>query len=411
MVIVMRIEIERMDHNGRGIGKWNGKTIFVPNALPFEIVEVEIVEEKKNYLVGRVLSFFKKSDERIAVQCPYFEVCGGCDLSHIPYDKELVYKENKVKELVKKYCQVDIFIEPIVGSLPENYRNKCVLKVHEKMGYYRKNTHILVPITSCFLVKKEINDLLESFSSLDLSFIKEITFRTNEKKETMAFLSLERNPVSSTLQVFKEKCTTVIQKKGEECSVLSGKGFIVENLGDYSFMISPESFFQVNTKGCLLLYEKILEYASLSKEDVVLDLYCGTGTIGIFLSSYCKKVIGIEINESAILDANKNKELNSISNISFFCGDAFSVLKKNSLQASVIIVDPPRSGLTSSTIDQIFKISPKRIVYVSCNPITLMRDLNIFSSKYSILKLTPVDMFPRTEHIECVCVLQWKQGM
>lgn len=401
----MRVEIERMDHNGRGIGKWNGKTVFVPNALPSEIVEIEIVEEKKNYLVGRVLSFIKSSNERIAISCPYFEVCGGCDLSHISYVKELIYKENKVKELVKKYCQVDIFVEPIVGSDFQNYRNKCVLKVQKEMGYYKKNTHILVPITSCFLVKEEINILIESFSSLDLSFIKEITFRTNEIGDTMAFLLVEGEVLKSTLEVFKEKCTTVIQKRNGKCSVLSGRGFLVEKVGNYRFMISPESFFQVNTKGCLLLYEKILEYASLSKEDIVLDLYCGTGTIGIFLSSYCKKVIGVEINESAILDANKNKELNSISNISFFCGDAFSILKKYSLAASIVIVDPPRSGLTFSTIDQILAIFPKRIVYVSCNPITLMRDLNLFSSKYSILKLTPVDMFPRTEHVECVCVM------
>lgn len=401
----MQIQIEKMDHNGRGIGKVNGKTIFVPNALPSEIVEVKIIEDEKNYLVGKVLSFLKTSPERIPISCPYFERCGGCDLLHISYDKELLYKENKVKEIVKKYCKVDIFVEPIVGSECENYRNKCTLKVCGGMGYYGKKTHQLVPITSCFLVKEEINTRIQCVMECDLSFLSEIMFRTNQEGDIMAYLSSNGNEITSTLEIFQKHCSTVILKKEGKNSVLSGAGYLLETLGNWHFMISPESFFQVNTKGCLALYEKVLEYASLTKEDILLDLYCGTGTIGIFLSPYCKKVIGIEINPSAVRDADQNKKLNKVENIEFYCGDAFHVLKKNSVKATVVVVDPPRGGLTSKTIEQIFQIRPKRIVYVSCNPTTLMRDLNLFSSKYSISKLTPVDMFPRTEHVECVCVL------
>ncbi len=359
------------DHHGRGMAKINDKIVFIPNTMIGEKVKIKITKNKKNYMEGKVIEYIEENKNRVKNLCPYYEKCGGCDILHIPYNEQLLYKENKIKNIVSRYLKDDIHINNIVKSDKQfNYRNKVTLHTNNnKIGYYEKNSNNIIPINNCLLLNPTLNNYIKTIDKTN----EELVLRTN------GIDILDDNNSS-----------------------------IIKNIGKYKYLVSLKSFFQVNDNVTYKLYEKIKEYCNSTKEDTILDLYCGTGTIGIYLSEYCNKVLGIEINKQAIIDANKNKDLNNINNIEFIAEDVSKIINKIKFKPSIIVVDPPRAGLDEKTIKEIIKINPNKLIYVSCDPMTLVRDLNILKYYFNIKEITPFDMFPNTYHVESVVLMNRK---
>ena len=397
------IEITSMDHNGRGIGKLNNKIVFVKNALPGEIVNLKILKEKKNFIEAEVLSYIKKAENRIESACPYYLECGGCDLLHLNYNDQLKFKQDKINNIINRYLDANITINDIIKCDDNfNYRNKVSFQVKEKIGFYNDKTYEIIPVESCLIGNKLINNSIKYLNKLDLKNISKIICRTGNNK---LMIILESTTLDLDITSLKEIADSIYIKIDNEYILKYKDKYITESLDNYKYLISPDSFFQINKNICIKLYNKIKEYVGSNNN--VIDLYCGTGSIGIFISEN-NNVIGIELNKYAILDANLNKELNNLKNIDFICGDSGKMLNKINFKPDIIIVDPPRSGLSKETISNLLKYNPKKIIYVSCDPMTLTRDLNILKEHYNIDELTPYDMFPNTKHVECLCLLTKK---
>lgn len=403
-----KVEVTKLDHQGRGIAKINDKIIFIPNALPEETVDVDIILEKKKYYEGIIKEIINASDKRIKSICPYFEECGGCQFLNMNYQDSLYYKQNKVEEIMNKYLGIKIKINNIVAC--DNnlyYRNKTTFQVKNDIGFFKEKTNTLIPVDKCYISDIKINVIYKAIKdNINLTNVKQVIIRaTKNTLESMVIFKTNN-------YIDNKKIIDILKKKVDSIYIndelIYGKGKIIENLCNKNFYISPSSFFQVNTLQAEKLYNKAIAYADIKKEDTVLDLYCGTGTIGIVASDKAKKVIGIELNKEAIKDANENKKLNNINNIEFYAGDVGKILNKNNYKPDIIIVDPPRVGLDSLALAQILNIRPKKLVYVSCDLMTLARDLKLLSNDYDILELTPVDMFPYTAHVESVCALKLK---
>ena len=391
------VKIFDIDNQGRGIGRLNNKIIFIPNTLIDEEVEVNITLEKKDYLEGKVINYIKKSNMRIEEKCN--KDCGGCNLLHLNYKDQLELKENNIKKIIKKFLKENIKINNIIASdIEYNYRNKITLHINNnKIGLYKPKTNEIVEIDNCLLVDDKINNIIKELKKYDLSNNKEIIIRSTSIN-TMLIIDKYINNIESI------NADTIICNN----KIIKGTGYIEEIINNYRYLISKDSFFQINRKQTEKLYDLVLKYAHLTGKEQILDLYCGTGTIGLYMAKNAQKVLGIEINKEAIEMANKNKALNNVNNIEFICGDAKEVIKKVNNNIDLIILDPPRSGLYKGMIEDIYKFNSKKIIYVSCNPITLARDLNILKEKYNILEIQPIDMFPNTYHVECVCILESK---
>lgn len=394
------IKIESLDHYGRGITRIDGKIAFIENALPSEIIEVKIDNEKKKYIEGRVLKYIKKSKDRVKVDCPYYDFCGGCNIMHLSYNDQLKFKQEKIENIVKKYLNNNIKINKIIKSDTNiNYRNKVTFQVKEGIGFYKNNTYDIINIDNCLICDNLINNSIKYLKKLNLKEINKITCRTGSDE---LMIIIETENINLDISELKEIANSIYLKIDNKYIHKYGNKNIYETLNDFKFKISPDSFFQVNIDTCLKMYNKVKDYVGKNKN--VIDLYCGTGSIGIFVSD-SNKIIGIEINEYACIDAKENKEINNIKNIDFICGDSGKKIKDLNFNPDIIIVDPPRSGLNKETINNILKFNSKEIVYVSCDPMTFVRDLNILNEHYNIEEITPFDMFPRTHHVECVAHL------
>lgn len=399
---VENVKVEKLDNLGRGIARIDNKIVFIENALPEEVVDIEIIKDKKNYSLARRIRLDKKSKYRREI-CPYSDFCGGCDLISLEYDKQLEYKQNKIEELVRRNLGEDIKINNIIYDKDFAYRNKILLHImQEKLGFFEQMTNNIVDIDKCLLVNDRINSLI----SLIRKFIKNnrelksVVIRSSSNGDTMLIFS---GNVSKELLLESFSMVDVIVLNNK---LVKGQ-FIKERLGDKEFLIYPNSFFQVNMFNTLNLYNEVKRMTYNKKYGNILDLYCGTGTIGIFLSQIATSVVGIEVVEDAVIAAKSNADINNVENIKFICGrvedyiDGFNNI-------DLIIVDPPRSGLDKKTIDNVKRINPKEIIYVSCDPMTLVRDLKELKDNYLIKEITPVDMFPNTHHVECVILLQRK---
>ena len=399
--MIKKVLISSVNHQGYGVARINNKVVFVENAITDDVVDIEIVKEYKKYALGEVVNFVSMSKEHITSACPYYDKCGGCQISHITHKAQLDFKKEKMRNIFSRY--LDMEISPKIISVNEyNYRNKVVFHIKDgKLGFYEDGTNKLIKIDNCLLLDERINNLIPLFNNLDLTYVEKIMVRVTSKEVMVVFYGF-----IDKIDVLKKYVSSIILVNIKE-KLLYGKSYIKEEINGLKFIISYNSFFQVNTKAMVRLYDKVLKYANLTKEDDVLDLFCGTGTIGIYLSMYCKSVLGVEIVEEAIKDANINKELNNIDNISFICGDVDRVINEKFNQ-NVLVVDPPRSGLNKNTKNVILNNGFDRIVYVSCDPMTLVRDLKDLSSKYEFKEITLVDMFPNTYHVECVILLQRK---
>ena len=384
------VKCERLDHFGRGIGYVSGKIIFVSNLLPNEEALVKIILDKKKYMVGEVVQLVKKSNYRIEPKCPY-ENC-GCALKSLDYLKTLEFKKDKVIDILKRYGEIEGVVKEIVSSRNiYAYRNKITLKVKDgKIGYFKNGTNDLIEINRCEIASCKSNEIIDILKRNDLSNVREVIIK--DFGEVMLIIKGDMNI---------EELKPLVNSIYINDRLVYGKEFLIAKLGEFKFYVSKDSFFQVNMDVALKLYNKVLEYLDGGKS--VLDLYCGTGTISLFLSKHFDEVTGTEINEEAVKCAFLNKDLNNISNVRFICGDVSKEI--HHLKADNIVVDPPRSGLTNEGINDILKISPERFVYVSCDPMTLARDLKLFKEKYKVKEVTLFDMFPWTYHVESVCLL------
>ena len=398
------VVIEKLDHFGRGIVKLNYDIYFVEGAFPGDIVDIEIIKSKKNIHEAKVIKFIKKSIYHIDSICPYYKECGGCTFMNMDYKYELEFQEQKIRELVNKMLKKEIRINDIIYSNNiYNYRRKITLHKNQ-LGLYKNKSNDLVLIDKCYLVNEKINEIINRLIKYKNNYkcnIEEVTIKVTTLNELMISIYGSFN-YDDFQKEFNDVDVIYINNQ-----LISKKKYIKEKLFDKYFYISNHSFFQINTYMTEKLYEIVINSIKNEHFKKGLDLYCGTGTIGILISEYVDSLIGIEEVKDAVLDANKNKELNNVKNIEFICGKVEDNISDFN-DIDLIVVDPPRSGLDNKTRESILKINPKKIIYVSCDPATLMRDLNEMSNNYIIKEITPVDMFPRTYHVECVCVLDLK---
>ena len=399
----MQISIDRLNDTGDGVGKIQDKITFVSKTVVGDVVDVEIVKEYKNYQVASIKKIIKRGSNYLKSECPYFSLCGGCQLMNIDYSKQLDYKKDKVINIFLKYAKMNI--NPIiVGSDKYNYRNKILLHVSNgKLGLYKNNSHDLVEIDKCLLVSNEINNIIKILKEkINLSCVNSILIRKSDSGIMIWFKG------SASKEDILKELSQITKSIYINNNCIYGDKCLYEKLEDYKFKISKESFFQVNKSQTLNIYNKVKEY--VKGYENVLDLYCGTGTIGIFVANNNKHVTGIEINKNAIMDAKINKEINNIKNIDFQCGSVGKVLKSY-VYYDAVIVDPPRSGLDTNTKNILKKMKSKIIVYVSCNPVTLARDILDLSEDYKLNEITLYDMFPNTYHVETVVLLKLRKPL
>lgn len=447
------LDIVAEGYEGEGIAKIESYPIFIEGALTNEKVKAKIVKVKKGYAYGKLLEIIEESEDREEAKCPYFKRCGGCSVQHMSYKKQLDFKWERVKDCVSKIggLSKDIVKYPLgMESNPYRYRNKVQLPIGKVngevvVGFYAPRSHNIIDIQSC-LIQDEVADKVSEITrnwiikndiepaTIDGQYnenglIRHVMirrgFKTNEVMVVLVATKRKVPNIEEYIELIKEsidgiksivlninsKNTNVIL--GEECITLYGNDTIQDYIGEFKFNISPLSFFQVNPIQTEVLYGKALELANLSGKETVFDAYCGTGTITLFLSQKAKKVYGVEIIEPAIINARENAKSNGVNNAEFFVGKSEEVIPgliKDGVKADVIVVDPPRKGCDIKLLKAIGVTKPERVVYVSCDPSTLGRDLKALEEEgYKTIEVQPVDMFPQTSHIENVALLVKKK--
>jgi 23S rRNA (uracil1939-C5)-methyltransferase len=448
---------------GKALGRAEGKVIFVEGAVPGDVADVLITRNKKDWAEGKAITIKEFSKERVEPFCIHFGVCGGCKWQRLPYKKQLEYKQQEAAEAFKRIGKLtEISILPIIGS--ENtihYRNKLEFTFSNKkflthgqledlrndawpggaLGYHVPRLYDkIIDIYECWLMD-DVNNIIRNtlrdfslankYSYYDIKehkgWLRNVIIRNSTTGELMVNIvfgyddKIEREKICNYLLEKVPSITTLLYTINTKLNdtiydiptnIVSGEGYIIEKLGDFNFKISPKSFFQTNTKQAERLYNLVKDFAALNGNEIIYDLYCGTGSIGIFLSNDAKKIIGVDVIEDAINDAKENAMLNNINHASFFCGDVIEICNDDFFslhgRQDVVIVDPPRAGLHAKLIQKLIEIAPAKIIYVSCNVATQARDVQLLSEKFSVEKLQPVDMFPHTHHIECVAELRRK---
>ena len=385
---IHEVIIESVDDIGNGVTRINNIVVFIPYTLKNEKVKIKIVSISKRFAVGKVIEFITKSDKRCEVKCNCYNECGGCNFLHINFNDELSIKINYINKLFNTN------INTVLTNNEYNYRNKATFHIKDgKIGYYSEKTNNIIEINNCLLLDNRINDIYNYLKEHELSTISEVIIRVTTKDIMIVFKG-EKYDINDIINHFNITSIYLNDK------LIYGESYIIEEIDNIKYSIYPNSFFQVNKNNMKIMYDKAREYAGYGNN--LLDLYCGTGTIGIYLKDNFKHIDGIEINKDSIKNANINKKLNNINNIKFISGDA-SIAKNNNYD--VIIVDPPRSGLSKKVIDFLNKSNSKRIVYISCNPKTLKRDIDLLNN-YKMIKLEIINMFNKTKHIECITLLE-----
>lgn len=376
---------------GDGVGRIENKPIYIKNAVSKDKLEVRITRVNKKYLQGEIVKIVKESEDRVKPLCPYFPKCGGCTFWNVNINKENEIKENYIKRLFP-----NVKVNTIISNNEINYRNKVTFHIHNgKLGYYQKNSNNLVLIDECLILNKEINKIKKYLETLDLTKVTEIMIRYSNNYDELLINFKGQLKDYNNLKKIKNIKSIYINN-----DLVYGNPTIKEKINNLEFLIGPNSFFQINTNMIANLYNSIKNFITPSSS--LLDLYCGTGTIGIYLNEYFEHILGIDIVKENIENAFLNKEINKIDNISFQHKDASSI---EHTYFNVVIVDPPRAGLGEKTKEHLLNINSKIIIYVSCNPNTLKKDIEKLKEKYQLIEITPVNMFPKTEHIECVSLL------
>ena len=446
------VDIVDIGQGGVGIGKYEGFTVFVEGGLIQDKVKVRINKSKKNYAVGDIVEIIEKSPFRVDRICSDdLKDCGGCQIQELDYNKQLELKTNEVKQVISRIGKLEnVEIHETIGmQSPCRYRNKAQFPIQNingstAIGFYRKKSHDVIPTDMC-VIQHDINDkiikIIKTYiQAYNVSIYNEMThtgvlrhlvtkvgFTTNEVMVVLVANGTNLPHLNELASVLKENIlgfkTLVLNVNkaktnvilGKENKVIYGNGKINDYIGDLVFEISPLSFFQVNPVQTEVLYNKALEYAELKENDTVFDIYCGIGSISLFLAQKATKVYGIEIVEDAIKDAKINAKLNNLNNVEFYVGKAEEVVPKmysEGKTANVVVVDPPRKGCDEKVLDTIVSMKPDRVVYVSCNPSTLARDLAYLDERgYKCVEIQPVDMFPHTMHVECCAKIVKKSDL
>lgn len=441
---IYEVKIQSLGSSAEGVGRIDNFTVFVNGALPDETVKVKIIEIKKSYAVGKLLEVLKKSHDRVEPLCPIYEKCGGCQLQHMSYEGQLEVKRQQVKDAIERIGhQKNLPVLPTLGAEnPWNYRNKVAFPVgREKgktvVGCFAQGTHKIIDASDCLIQDKlnneAINAVREVIDKLRIpvydedrhtGVIRHVVARTGKNGQLMVVLVTAKKELKDEkiiVNMLRKKLPQMVSLQqnvqtyknnvilGRETKVLWGKPTIKAQLGKLSFNVSARSFFQVNTKQAEVLYDTAMEYAQLTGKETVIDAYCGTGTISLYLAQRAHKVYGVEIVSPAIADAKKNARENNLRNAEFIVGDCTEVmprLYKQGVRPDVIVVDPPRAGCTPVVLETFANMKPQRIVYVSCNPATLARDIEILERLgYKAEKVQPVDMFSHSSHVESVCLI------
>ncbi len=441
---IYTVTIDSYSSDAAGICHINGCSVFVPKTIPGEIWEIKILKVLKDRAYGKGIRLIEASSFRAEIHCPHYGKCGGCDSLHIDYEEELRFKLSKVNDCLGRIGKQSVMADEIIGS--ENisyYRNKAILAVGELdgqavAGFYRERSHQIIPISGCLLQ----DDLSRSASAAVTDFMNRhkipayneqngkgivrhiFTRRAVNSNDKMLCIVAKKgfgDKTQALVEYLKAQCpgiTSIVLNinKSSGNTVLSGdfytlwgKDFITDTLCGHSFEIAPQAFFQINPPQAERLYNKALEYTQLSKDELAFDLYCGAGTISLCLAEKAGNVIGAEIVPEAIENAKENALKNGIRNVKFICTDAGKaalMLHEQGLKPDVVVVDPPRKGMYEDAVKAVASMSPQRIVYVSCDPATLSRDILRFESLgYKLSKVSAVDMFPRTKHVEAVALM------
>ena len=435
---------------GEGIAKVNDFTIFIPGAIKGEKIKILIVKVLSSHAFGKIIEIIEKSKNRKEAECVTYKRCGGCNLRHVDYEETLNMKQNAVQSLVNKTLKKSIIVKPTVAmGNPYHYRNKLQFPIginksgEPIIGVFANRTHEIIPIQGCAIqdikaiqIAKYVIDAIKEFGlsvyneKTGTGLMRHVVVKSAKSiEEYMVILVINDNELPHAKEIaetLRGACHSIVSVivnvnmkntnviLGDKNITVLGRDFITDKLGDYYFKISPLSFYQVNPVQAEALYNYAIEAAGITKNDIVFDLYCGIGTISIFMAKSAREVYGVEIVEQAIEMAKDNAEFNKIKNAHFIAGDTEIVLtdliENKKIIPDVIIVDPPRKGLDKTTISNILKVMPRRIVYISCNPASLVRDLRMFEDAYEINVIQPFDMFCFTSHVECVAVLELKES-
>ncbi|WP_057766981.1 23S rRNA (uracil(1939)-C(5))-methyltransferase RlmD [Cytobacillus praedii] len=444
------VVFEDLTHEGAGVAKVDGYPLFVPNGLPGEKAKIKVIKANKGYGFGRLIETYEESPDRVEAPCPIYKECGGCQLQHLSYDGQLKAKEKQVRDVLTRIGKLEnVKVHPVLGMKdPWRYRNKAQVPVGEHEGgliggFYQQRTHQIIDMKECIIQQEKNDEVVQAVKEICSRYgvraydegrnkgdLRHIMARYGLVTGEVMIVLVTRTKdlpnknkiveeIISRIQGVKSICQNVNSKKtnvifGDETKVLWGEEVIYDFIGDTKFAISARSFYQVNPEQTKVLYEKALEYADLSGEENVIDAYCGIGTISLFLARKAKRVFGVEIVPEAIEDAKRNAELNGITNAEFAVGEAEIVIPKwysEGNTADVLVVDPPRKGCDEALLQTIIDMKPKKVVYVSCNPGTLARDLRILEDGgYQTAEVQPVDMFPMTMHVEAVTKLELKSN-
>lgn len=446
---IAEVEIIDVNHMGKGVGKIDNFVVFVDGVITGDWAQIKIIESKKNYAVGKLLKIIEKSEQRVVPACDHFEKCGGCQLMHMNYEEQLKYKKNRViNELNRANIDTsNVLINDTLGMEdPFRYRNKTAFSVMKKnneihIGPYEQGTYNTVDIEGCLIQSEKADETVSLFKDLMIKYkvdaydkksgkgnVRNIVIRNNRKNELMFIIVtneeifknkdsivqelVESNAnIKTIIQNINNKTTNLVM--GRKNITLYGNGTINDSIDDLNFTISPETFFQINPLQTEKLYQTAINYAGIQKDEVCFDIYCGIGTISLMAAKNAKKVYGIEIVEQSIINARENAIKNDINNTEFYAGKAEEVvprLYKQNIEADVVIVDPPRKGCEQEVIDTIIKMAPKKVIYVSCNPSTLARDIKLLEAGgYKLKNVQPVDMFPWTVHVETVVLMSRKE--
>ncbi len=442
------VKIIDQGFEGEGIAKINDMTVFIEGAIKGEIVEILIVKVLTHFAYGKILNIVNKSDSRVQEDCSSYKKCGGCNLRHIKYETTLKIKKDIVSNCFYKTLHRDVNVNDCIGMKnPIGYRNKLIYPIgidkngNTTMGVFAKRSHDIVNIEKCYLQNELNNKIARTVfewivknnikpynEQNNTGAIRHVIVRSgNATGEIMVVLVMKNEKLPqeeeliNTLTTKYPSIKTIVKNINDEKTnvilgrkniVIYGEGYIYDILGKYKFKISPLSFYQVNPVQTQTLYSTAVEYANLTGEETVFDLYCGIGTIGIFASQKAKQVYGIEVVEQAIKDAKENAVINNIENTEFMVGEVERLLPElvEKQEADVVFLDPPRKGCDKKALETLLKVEPKKIVYISCNPATLARDVEILEEKYTLEKVQPVDMFPYTSHVETVTILNLKNG-
>ncbi len=441
----VKLIINSVNHQGEGVGKYQGMAVFVPFTVPGEEVLTKIRSVKKNFAQGELVRILSSSERRIEPRCPVFETCGGSKFQHMDYDLQLELKKQLVEDSLKRIGRITgVAVRPVIGmEIPWGYRNKAQFQVDMidgriKLGFFEEGSHVLVPTTDCHLLDAQVSGIASVVESLMNKFglsvydrekgqglLRHVVIRKGwftSKVMVVLITSGEKFPeafiiarelrakvpvVASVIRNINPKPTR--QVFGRESQLLAGQSTITDHIGKYVFAISPESFFQVNPQQTEILYKKALEYAALTGEETVLDVFCGIGTISLFLAEKARRVIGYEESPQAVRDAGANAKINKVTNVEFVSGkaeDRLPRLAERGYRPDVVVVDPPRQGIDKKALQAISDMQPQRMVYISCDPGTMARDLQFLSHRgYRAIEVQPVDMFPQTSHVECVVLM------